>query len=389
MILYFDLDSAQLITGPGTRDAVNNLNFKRGDTCNVVVQFVSGLVAQELSSGATGKLGIKAAGNYSGDYLAADTSWTKTGTGTATLYTFALNLATAEINAALTGDTASIPAILELEFVDTGVRTSSQTIACVINNDVIKGSETGPTDVTTGTPVNGAYATVTMDPTGSNNSVTYTSIAQSSSANSISIAYASPAAAALTTVAVTGSAIVVTPATKANLTATGTTPAMAACAAVVYAGCGLGYIYSSDGVASYGSGPSRAAYYNDGSKWLFWQWDGSSSLVVAGYSTTNAATPDGLTYVLTTGTGAASITASTTTAAQVIAAVNAAPAAAALVVATAFGTVTGAVAALSPTYLSGGVTQTPGMPGCMAVDASYIYVVTPAGVWKKTALSTL
>ena len=394
MTLYFDLDSALLVSSPGTRDVVTSLAFKRGDSCTLSIQFVSSGVVQELDSGATGKLGIKAAGDYAGDYIAAAPTWTKTGTLTDTVYSFSINLATDEINALLSGSTPLVAAIAELEFIVGSIRTSSQTIPVTIYNDVIKGTESGPTDVATGSPVNGVAATLTVDPAGSNNSVLYTAAATGTTGNAISIAYTSPAAGSLTGVSVTGPAISVTPVTNARVTTTGTTPALAECGAVNY-GAGL-KVYNSDGQLSYappgfGAVTGRTAWYSDGTAWFVWQWNTAGTVLYAATITSAAATPDLVvgTWTVTTGTGQPVITAATTTAAQVIAAINATPAAAALVIASAYGTVTGPVASFSAANLSGGVTQTPGIPGCMSVDASYLYVVNSAGTWKKLALSSL
>lgn len=164
MLLYFDLDFGQLVTSPGTREPLRALEFKRGDTCTVTVQFLRGSIPQELATGATGSFGLKPVGDYDGNFAAAATAWTKAGTGTATLYHFALNLATTELNDLLGvgagADVASVLLNAELEFIADSVRTSSQTLAATVHNDVVRGDEAGPTDVTPGTPAV-AYATVT------------------------------------------------------------------------------------------------------------------------------------------------------------------------------------------------------------------------------------
>jgi hypothetical protein len=87
-------------------------------------------------------------GDYDGDYLAADLEWTKSGTGTATTYTFVLDLNTVAINTALgvgePADLASIPVNFELEFVESGNTTSSQTVLATLHNDVNRGDEESP-----------------------------------------------------------------------------------------------------------------------------------------------------------------------------------------------------------------------------------------------------
>jgi hypothetical protein len=151
MNLFFDLDSSQLVTGPGTRSPLNALNLKRGDNMIVRVQFLQGGQPVELASGATGKLGIKPNGDYDGDYLAAATSWTKTGTGAHTIYSFALDLNTEPL-ATLLGvgvapDVERARVMFELEFVSAGIRTSSQTIFASIFNDVNRGDEGTPSSL--------------------------------------------------------------------------------------------------------------------------------------------------------------------------------------------------------------------------------------------------
>lgn len=148
MNLFFDLDSSQLVTGPGTRAPLSTLNLKRGDNMIVRVQFLQGAQPVELAAEATGKLGIKANGDYDGDYLASAPSWTKTGTGAHAIYSFALDLNTEPL-ATLLGvgvapDVERARVMFELEFVSAGIRTSSQTIFANIFNDVNRGDEGTP-----------------------------------------------------------------------------------------------------------------------------------------------------------------------------------------------------------------------------------------------------
>jgi hypothetical protein len=148
MLLYFDLDRGRLVSSPGVSDSQPALTLKRGDTLPVILRFTRGLVVQELASGATGIIGIKPVGDYDGPYLAAAIGWTKDGTGTATTYTFVLDLGTVEINEAMgigeAEDIPSLPVNFELEFVQSGNTTSSQTILSTLQNDVIRGDEESP-----------------------------------------------------------------------------------------------------------------------------------------------------------------------------------------------------------------------------------------------------
>lgn len=149
MLLYFDLDKGRLVTSPGSGDSLAQLDFKRGDTLPVILRFIRGLTVTELAAGATGSIGLKTVGNFDGSFLAADIGWTKTGTGTTTIYTFVLDLNTAALNTALgvgaAADVASLPVNFELEFVESGNTTSSQTVLATVHNDVIRGGEDAAT----------------------------------------------------------------------------------------------------------------------------------------------------------------------------------------------------------------------------------------------------
>ena len=386
MRIYFDLDSSKIVETLGVNSPLTALSLKRGDSCVLDVLFTSGGNVVELDPSATGKVGLKAAGDFSGNFIANAASWVKTGTLTSTVYRFTLNLATDSIAALLTGSTASVSAIFEMEFAIGTVRTSSQTIPATIYNDVIKGGESGAIDSSGGTPVNGAYATVTITPSGSNNVVVYTSKAKSYAANSITIAYAAQVTGIATVVSVVGTAITITPCTIGTVNATGATPALATCYAV------SSTLFTSDGVASNLSitGVARTAWFNDGAKWNVVQYDASGLLVFSASSTSNASTPAGLTYTVGPGSGTLVVTTGgITTAANVIAAVNANAAAAALVTAAPSGTVTGTVNVVSATSLAGGVTQTAGYPGSMMVDSTYLYVLSSSNLWVAIPLASL
>ncbi len=193
MNLYFDLDTGVFCSSPGSRDTVSTLSFKRGDTVSLAVRFISGIVVQELGSGATGKLGLKESGEYDADFVASDTAWTKTGTGTSTVYTFELNLNTSELNALLGhdgtegNDVASVDLMMEMEWTVSGVTTSSNTITATVRNDVVKGSESGPAEISGGTPVEPAAAELSVNFGGSNNAILFTAVEAGVAGNSITI----------------------------------------------------------------------------------------------------------------------------------------------------------------------------------------------------------
>ena len=152
MRLYFDVDIKKLVQGIGQRDQVSQLEFKRGDSSRIEVQFVSGTTVQELTEPATGIFGIKEADQYDADYIVSDVSWTKEGSGTSTLYVFEPNFNTTELNNLLGHDDANtandkvfVDAMLEIEVTENGAIYSTQRVTARLHNDVVKGSEGSPT----------------------------------------------------------------------------------------------------------------------------------------------------------------------------------------------------------------------------------------------------
>jgi hypothetical protein len=144
MKLYVDLDSFAVIEGPSFRNPLTSIQLKRGDSCQIDVQFARAGVVVELDSLASGVLGIKTFGDYDGAFLCLSESWVKTGTGTATTYTFDLDLDTLALAAVLTGDTASVTAMLEIEVTIGTTSFSTSTLKTYISNDVIQGGEGNP-----------------------------------------------------------------------------------------------------------------------------------------------------------------------------------------------------------------------------------------------------
>jgi hypothetical protein len=113
----------------------------------VEVQFVRGGSVVELGAGATGQIGIKK--TFTGNFLASDTAWTKTGTGADSVYTFDLNLNTSNMDAEFSpdNDTSSISAKIEVTWAVGSTITTTLPTEAVIYNDVIRGGEGVPTTV--------------------------------------------------------------------------------------------------------------------------------------------------------------------------------------------------------------------------------------------------
>lgn len=144
MRAYVNLDTNEFVVSPVLTQRVSVMYMTRRDVLPVEVQFVRGGAVVELAAGATGQLGIKK--TYSGGFLANDSGWTKTGTGTSTIYSFALNLNTTNLNNEFPLDTEdSISAKIELEWTESGNTSSTMPTSVTIYNDVIRGGESVPT----------------------------------------------------------------------------------------------------------------------------------------------------------------------------------------------------------------------------------------------------
>jgi hypothetical protein len=145
MRVYVNLDSNEFVVSPVLTQRVNTLFFVRRDTVPVEVQFVRGGSVVELGAGATGAIGIKK--TFSGNFLATDSAWTKTGTGTSTVYQFDLNLNTANMDTEFSNDnaTASIDAKIEVSWTVSSTTSSTLPTTATVYNDVIRGGEGVPT----------------------------------------------------------------------------------------------------------------------------------------------------------------------------------------------------------------------------------------------------
>lgn len=144
MRVYINLDNRAFVVSPTLLQEVSTLYFTRRDVVPVEVQFVRGGTVVELGAGATGQIGLKK--TYAGSFLANDSGWTKSGTGTSTVYQFDLNLSTTPLNAEFPLDTEdAITAKVEIEWSVDGTTSSTLPTSCVIYNDVIRGGESVPT----------------------------------------------------------------------------------------------------------------------------------------------------------------------------------------------------------------------------------------------------
>ena len=105
MKLYVDLESLQLIEGPGFRNPITSLRFKRGDAALLEVSFLeSGTTPASLGNPATLeiKFGIKPVNRYDFGYLVVTSVWTKPALGAASqIYQGSPSFNTAELDSAL------------------------------------------------------------------------------------------------------------------------------------------------------------------------------------------------------------------------------------------------------------------------------------------------
>ena len=145
MRVYINLDTNEFVVSPVLTQRVSTLYFVRRDTVPVEVQFVRQGSVVELGAGATGAIGIKK--TFSGNFLATDSAWTKTGTGTSTVYQFDLNLNTANMDTEFSNDnnTASIDAKIEVSWTVSSTTSSTLPTTATVYNDVIRGGEGVPT----------------------------------------------------------------------------------------------------------------------------------------------------------------------------------------------------------------------------------------------------
>ena len=148
MRLFLDLDTRSFIESAQFQRVVSTLVLKRRDRLPVDVQFLRGGMVVELPGGSLGKLGLKADKDFNGAFAASDLEWTKSGSGAVTSYRFDLNLNTVQIDALFAGvpTPSSVSLMLEIEWADGDLRTSSNTLAVTLENDIIRGDEGIPQD---------------------------------------------------------------------------------------------------------------------------------------------------------------------------------------------------------------------------------------------------
>ncbi len=152
MRLYLDLDTRAFIESPQFPRTLQFITLKRRDRIPLDIQFLKGAIVSELAEDAAGRLGLKADKDFNGPFAACDLAWVKSGTGATTGYRFDLNLNTVQIDALFAGvpTPGSVVLMLEIEWTEGDLRTTSNTLIVTLENDIVRGDEGMPAE---GTPI--------------------------------------------------------------------------------------------------------------------------------------------------------------------------------------------------------------------------------------------
>ncbi len=156
MRLYVDLETLELIEGPGFRNPLTSLRFKRGDAARLEVSFLSnGTTASEIGDPATLELqlGIKPRGRYDVGYLVHESAWTLPASGAASpLYFCTPSFNTVELDSAMQVGSSTGTELSEIILMGeitwregAGEPTSTRTFLVIVENDVNRGTEGVPT----------------------------------------------------------------------------------------------------------------------------------------------------------------------------------------------------------------------------------------------------
>ncbi len=155
MKLHVDLETLQLIQGPGQRSAVSSLRFKRGDSARLQVVFLENGVTPAII-GDPGTLeiqiGIKPRNQFDRSYLVHSADWSMPSEGDdAPAYECAISFNTLQLDSALNIGSASAGELPEITLMGeitwregTGEPTSTRTFLVVVENDVNRGTEGVP-----------------------------------------------------------------------------------------------------------------------------------------------------------------------------------------------------------------------------------------------------
>lgn len=399
MDLTFDLQLGRFVSTAGARDTFLETSAKRGDNFPIRITFCRGLVVQELESGATGVLGLKEKLDHAGNFVASASSWTLVGSGSSAYYEMEMNLSTTAIDDLLGvggSELESVALAMELQFIEGDRVSSSNTVTFTVYNDYVRNTESGPTIVEEGAPVNQVLASLETALSGSNNDLRYVSKLPGASGNAITIAYAATTLLASNlSVSVSTNAITVN---FLNVIAVGSADVDWSAGIRFTKTLGFNTTFTFSNVTNgkaiefYVSQPGGGGWGINWPSGITWA-AGPPGTITAGTAikvTLTATSGSTFNGSFTTGATVPTIT----TAAQAKTAIEASTAANALVTVTnkSGNDGTGTLATLAATALSGGITATPGFIGSQRVDSTYFYWVSSvtSGVptWLRTAGSS-
>lgn len=155
MNLHVDLETLQLIQGPGQRSAVAALRFKRGDAARLQVVFLeNGVTPATIGDPNTLEIqiGIKPRNQFDRSYLAHSADWSMPSEGDdLPAYGCVLGFNTLQFDSALNVGSATAGELPEITLMGeitwregAGEPTSTRTFLVVVENDVNRGTEGVP-----------------------------------------------------------------------------------------------------------------------------------------------------------------------------------------------------------------------------------------------------
>jgi hypothetical protein len=155
--LHVDLETLQLIQGPGQRSAVTSLRFKRGDAARLQVVFLqNGVTPVTIGDPALLEIqiGIKPRNQFDRSYLAHSADWSMPSEGDETpTYGCSISFNTLQLNSALNIGSPTAEELPEVTLMGeitwregAGEPNSTRTFLVVVENDVNRGTEGVPTD---------------------------------------------------------------------------------------------------------------------------------------------------------------------------------------------------------------------------------------------------
>ena len=156
MKLYVDFETLQLIEGPGFRNPVTALRFKRGDSARLEVSFLEGGITP-ASIGDPGTLeiqfGVKPRSRYDIGYLVHSADWTMPAEeAESPVYQCSPSFNTLELDSALGVGSSTGTELSEITLMGeitwregAGEPTSTRTFLVIVENDVNRGTEGVPT----------------------------------------------------------------------------------------------------------------------------------------------------------------------------------------------------------------------------------------------------